>query len=371
MQQKELYGEISAFIGRLRDDPSRESITNMQGAIDYLLEKLHIVTEKLQEATGRKEITLDDKDRRRLASRARILNAHLLEMVEDTWMPDTLMDWYRRLIADKYDGSANAGKRMGRPRTPQEVVDLILKIARGNTSWGYDRISDYLAYLGHAVSVRTVRRVMTEHGIFPTDWNRTHDWQGFFDAHRDVLAATDFLTHELLTPNGLQRAHVLLFEDITTREVWCGGITTDVDGDWMAQVARNETDAIDGRLKRMKYLIHDNDPLFKGRFDQYVEGAGCKIKRLPPRSPELNGFMESFIKTIKTECLNHFILTSVEQLRYVVNEYLEYYNHERPHSGLGGAMIKPWPQDEDGEVVMFTRLGGFLKSYRRVRKKAA
>ena len=47
------------------------------------------------------------------------------------------------------------------------------------------------------------------------------------------------------------------------------------------------------------------------------------------------------------------------------------YNHERPHSGLGGAMIKPWPQDEDGEVVMFTRLGGFLKSYRRVRKKAA
>lgn len=70
MQQKELYGEISAFIGRLRDDPSREGITNMQGAIDYLLEKLHIVTEKLQEATGRKEIVLDDKDRRRLASRA-------------------------------------------------------------------------------------------------------------------------------------------------------------------------------------------------------------------------------------------------------------------------------------------------------------
>lgn len=107
MQQKELYGEISAFIGRLRDDPSREGITNMQGAIDYLLEKLHIVTEKLQEATGRKEIVLDDKDRRRLASRASVLNAHLLEMVEDTWMPDTLMGWYRRLIADKYDGCAN------------------------------------------------------------------------------------------------------------------------------------------------------------------------------------------------------------------------------------------------------------------------
>ena len=371
MRQKELYGEISAFMGRLRDDPSRENITNMQGAIDYLLEKLHIVTEKLLKATGRQEIELDDSDRRRLASRARVLNAHLLEIVEDTWMPDTLMDWYRRLIADKYDSSSSNGRRTGCPRTPQENVDLILKIAGENTSWGYDRISDYLLYLGHKVSTRTVRRIMNDHDIFPTDWNRTHDWQGFFDAHRDVLAATDFLTHELLTPNGLQRAYVLMFEDITTREAWCGGIAENPDGDWMAQVVRNETDAIDGRLKGVKYLIHDNDPLFKGRFDQYVEGAGCRIKRLPPRSPELNGFMESFIKTIKTECLNHFILTSVEQLRYVVSEYLEYYNHERPHSGLGGAMIKPWPQDEDGEVVMSTRLGGFLKSYRRVRKKAA
>ena len=82
-------------------------------------------------------------------------------------------------------------------------------------------------YLGHKISIRTVRRIMTEHGIFPTDWTKTHDWQGFFEAHKDVLAATDFLTHEILTPDGLQRVHVLMFEDITSREVWCGGITAD------------------------------------------------------------------------------------------------------------------------------------------------
>ena len=66
----------------------------------------------------------------------------------------------------------------------------------------------------------------------------------------------------------------------------------------------------------------------------------------------------------------HLILTSEAQLRYVVKEFLEYYNHERPHSGLGGNMIKPWPQDEDGEVTEFSRLGGLLKSYRRVKKAA-
>lgn len=83
-----------------------------------------------------------------------------------------------------------------------------------------------------------------------------------------------------------------------------------------------------------------------------------------------NGYMESFMKTFKTECLDQLILTSDEQLRYVVKEYLLYYNHERPHSGLGGKMIDPWPQDEDGEIVMFSRLGGLLKSYRKVRQAA-
>ncbi len=68
--------------------------------------------------------------------------------------------------------------------------------------------------------------------------------------------------------------------------------------------------------------------------------------------------MESFIGSFKRECLNHLILTSEEQLRYVIREYLEYYNHERPHAGLGGRMIKPRPQDADGEIVCTERLGG-------------
>ena len=111
--------------------------------------------------------------------------------------------------------------------------------------------------------------------------------------------------------------------------------------------------------------------MFQGRFDRYIEDSECRIKRLPPQSPELNGYIESFIKTITQECLDHLILTSETLLRYVVNEYLEYYNHERPHSGLNGAMIAPRPQDADGEIVMFQRLGGLLKSYRRIRYKAA
>ena len=182
-----------------------------------------------------------------------------------------------------------------------------------------------------------------------------------------IIVTCDFVTYEMPQENGeLQRAQILFFENLATREVWCGGIAVNPDAQWMAQVARNQTDCFSGKLLNFRYLIHDGDPLFKARFPDYLSDIGCKSKRIPPRCPEANGYVESFIKTFKTECLNHLIITSVEQLRYVVSEFLLYYNHERPHSGLGGKLIAPWPQPTHGEIRCFSRLGGLLKSYRRV-----
>jgi putative transposase len=97
-----------------------------------------------------------------------------------------------------------------------------------------------------------------------------------------------------------------------------------------------------------------------------MEGSGIKIKRLPAFMPVMNSFAESFVKSIKTECINKMIVNSEKQLRYIVKEYIEHYNHERPHRGLGGKIIEPYPQDEKGEIVEFNRLGGLLRSYRRV-----
>jgi len=370
MEPKQIYAELNAFMGKMRDGDAQDIILNMQGAINYLLEKLHVLEEIYSKETGRARPKLDDKARRRLAGKAHLLNLSLLSVIEDTWSPETILTWHRKLIAEKYNSYKEGVPRGGRPPVPIEAIDLILKIARANPSWGYERIASYMAYLGHKVSARTVQRIMNEQGLFPTGWRSHGDWSRFFNAHKGVLAACDFATYELLTPDGLVRESILFFEDLTTREVWLGGIACNPDGEWMAQVARNQTDAIDGRLNAMKYLIHDSDPLFTGKFRRYLSSSGCKCKKLPPRTPELNGYIESFIRTIKGECLNHFILQTEEQLRYVVSQYLEYYNHERPHSGLGGAMIKPLPQDDDGEIVEFTRLGGFLRSYRRVKPAA-
>ena len=364
---------LNAFMNGMESNDMRDVVRNLQAAKEYMEEELRIYRKKYAEATGKERPDLTDDERRSLARKGKALNSCLLSLVDGSWSPDTVLGWYRTLIAEKYDSTGPKQKKRGRPCIPKDVEDFILRLAAENKNWGYKRIRDYVIYVKKInISFDTVKRIMNRNGYFapPPDGRADSDFNLFYDAHRNILAACDFCTYEHVTPYGLVRRHILFFEDITTREVWCGGITGEPDGCFMAQVARNQVDCFDGQLNRYEYLIHDNAPLFQGRFADILLGAGCRTKRTRPYCPEQNGYVESFIKTFKTECLNHLILSTDDQLRHVVREFLLYYNHERPHSGLGGRMIDPWPQDEDGEIVMFSRLGGLLKSYRKVKLAA-
>ncbi len=114
---------------------------------------------------------------------------------------------------------------------------------------------------------------------------------------------------------------------------------------------RNQTDAFNGFLLGEKYLIHDRYPLYTKQFDAIMESSGVMIKRLPAFIPVMNAFAESFVKSIKTECINKMIIASEKQLKYIVKEYIEHYNHERPHRGLGEKRIELYFQAEKGVIV--------------------
>ena len=228
-----------------------------------------------------------------------------------------------------------------------------------------------MKYLKYDVSATTVRHILDDNGIVPDPERRLRgDWDQFIETQQYSTASTDYAQVERLTPFGLVRESLLFFMDIGSREVRLGGIVHAPDSNWTTQIARNMCDMWDGFLLGKKYLIHDRDSLFNKRFDSVFESIGITIKKLPPFTPQMNARMENFIRAIKTECLDKMIITSETQLRLVVKEYLEYWNHYRPHSGLGGAMVKPYPQDDDGEVVETSFLGGLLHGYRRVRKAA-
>ena len=120
----------------------------------------------------------------------------------------------------------------------------------------------------------------------------------------------------------------------------------------------------DGFLAGKKYLIHDRDPLYTAKFEGILKAAGVEPVKLPPRSPNLNSHAERFVRSVKEECLDHLILSSEEQLRYVLTEYLRYYHHERIHQGIN-EIIEPQHEGNQGEIICIERLGGLLKSYHR------
>ena len=117
--------------------------------------------------------------------------------------PDTILAWYRRLVARKFDGSKHRAYP-GRPRVDAGIEALVVRMARGNSSWGYDRIAGALANLGHHISDQTIGNILKRHSIAPAP-KRSHNttWKDFIAAHMAVLAGTDFFTAEVLTWRGL------------------------------------------------------------------------------------------------------------------------------------------------------------------------
>jgi transposase InsO family protein len=139
------------------------------------------------------------------------------------------------------------------------------------------------------------------------------------------------------------------------------------DGNYIRQVARILTDCEDGFLKGKSYLIHDRDPLYRSEgFHDLLKDSGVEPIKLPAKSPDLNSIAERFVKTVKYECLNFLILSSVKQLEYALDQFQQYYHHERIHQSLGRIIEPKHEIDEAADIQCVERLGGLLKSYHRL-----
>ena len=333
-----------------------------QDLIAYLQEENRVLREQL----GGRRLLFTDVQRRRLAAKAKKIGRKGLFEISTLVTPDTLLRWYRRLIAKKYDGSQ--ARRAGRPKTAAEIERLILRMARDNPRWGYTRIRGALRNLGHEIGRNTIKRILVENGFDPAPLRKkAMSWATFLKAHWGAIAATDFFSVEVLTRTGLVRYFVLFIIDLRTRRVEIAGIARRPDGEWMKQIARNLTDAEDGFLNGVRYLIHDRDPLFTEAFTGVLGSCGVRTVKLPARSPDLNAYAERFVLSIRSECLDQIIPLGERHLRKAVREYTEHYHVERNHQGRGNELIET-PCEEpnmDGAVECQERLGGVLKYYRR------
>lgn len=228
---------------------------HQQDAIEYLLTENRVLREKL----GKRRILLNDNQRRRLAVKGKVLSRKTLRELATIVTPDTILRWHRELIARKWDHS-DKRRSVGRPRIRQQIVDLALRMAQENPSWGYDRIQGALANVGFHISDTTVGSILKAHGIEPAPERKSRTaWHTFLGAHWDSIAAADFTTVEVWTRSGLVTFYIFIVMHLKTRRVEIAGATPHPNAAWMTQIGRNLTDCFDGFLRTATHLVIDRD----------------------------------------------------------------------------------------------------------------
>ena len=185
---------------RLTLDPFRLLLISLAGylnqqqqeVIDYLQEENHVLREQL----GSKRLRWNDDQRRRLAAKAKKLGGGCFMNSPPSSRPRRF--WLG--IASSSPGNMMAASSPGRPRTRDEIQQLVVRMATENRDWGYRRIQGALANLGHEVARGTIANILKEHGLEPSpERNRKTTWKEFLSRHRDVIVAADFFTIEAWT----------------------------------------------------------------------------------------------------------------------------------------------------------------------------
>ena len=206
--------------------------------------------------------------------------------------PDTLIRWHRELVRRKW----TYPKPSGRPRIPVGTVQVVVRLARENPTWGYRRIHGELSVLGVVLAPASVWNILKRHGLDPSPERSGPTWGEFLRTQATTMLACDFFTVDTVL---LRRLYVLFFIELDTRAVFVTGVTAHPTGAWVVQQARNLSDDLAQRARPVKFLIRDRDTKFTINFDEVLRSEGIRTIRTPIRAPRANAFAERFVGTIR------------------------------------------------------------------------
>jgi hypothetical protein len=341
----------------------------MQRKLDYTQEEVRVLKEIVAAVIGNGRLSFTADQHRRLSAAGKALSPEERKKCCQIVKPGTILGWFRQMAARKYDSSES---KVGRPRKRKDIRKLVVEMSLANLGWGYTKIRDALRTgLKIEIGRTTVANILLEEGIEPApEREKKRTWKEFMKSHWETLSACDFFSVKVLGLTGTVRYMVFFVIEIKSRAVEIAGIAVDPGEAWMKQVARNLTDPVDGFLRGAKYLVHDRDPLFTEAFIAILKAEGVESVKIPAQSPNCNPYAERFVKTIKCESLDHFVIFGERHLRYLINEFVEHYMAERFHQGIGGQLIVKRAaltndNGADGKVACRSRLGGLLNYYYR------
>jgi len=249
--------------------------------------------------------------------------------------PATLLSWHRRLVARRW---TYPHRPLGRPPVDEEVTALVVRLARENPRWGYRRIQGELGKLGVRLGASTIAKVLKDHGLGPAPRRSGPTWRAFLRAQASGVVATDFFHVDTVL---FKRLYVLFFIELGRRRVWITGVTDHPNSLWVTQQARNVTGDLADADITARYLVRDRDTKYVASFDNVFKAEGAEILKTPFRTPNANAFAERFVRTVRSECLDHLLVVNEAHLERIPRGYARHYNGHRPHQGLGQEIPAP------------------------------
>jgi putative transposase len=313
----------------------------------------------LERQVARPELT--PADRALLAAFSRVLS-------RQAWRrsffvtPATLLRWHRDLVARRWTYQR---RRPGRPPTPAEVRELVVRLARENPSWGYRRVQGELVGLAVKLAASTVWMILKGSGIEPAPKRLDQSWREFLRRQAASILECDFLTVDTLF---LKRFYVLFFIELATRRVRLAGITTNPDGRWVTQQARNLLMELGDEGIRPRFLVRDRDSKFSREFDEVFSSGGIRVIKAPVRAPKARAHAERWVGSVRRECLDRLLILGRRHLHHVLAAYIRHFNQHRPHRALG--QRPPLSADQPlADVIDLNRLrrrdllGGLIHEY--------
>jgi putative transposase len=183
--------------------------------------------------------------------------------------------------------------------------------------------------------------------------------------YKDQILACDFFTVETIWRKTI---YGLFFIELGTRHVHLAGCTTAPDSTWVTQQARQLIWNLDDGSKDISFLIHDNDKKFASSFDLVFLSEGIKVIYTPYQAPRTNSYAERWVRSAREECLDQILIFNENHLQRVLREHGQYYNHARPHQGIGQrfpVFVPGREQNHNGPIRRRNILGGVNHDYQR------
>lgn len=264
--------------------------------------------------------------------------------------PSTILGWQRRFIKNFW---TYKHKTPGRKPVSKTIKELILEMKQENHLWGCHRIADELMKLGISLNPTTVNRIIQtfrkQGKIQPTG-----SWKQFLKSHWNSLFGMDFMTLDTLFG---KRFYLLIILELKSRRIVQWNLTENPCREFVKQ----RIGMFSEDFPENKTLIYDNALQFTSIDYSWYDIKGVNICT---SAPNMNAFTERVIGTIRREVLDHFLLFTEKQVLTIIKQYVEYYNHLRPHQSIEGI-----PEGKitrtSGNIKKEQILGGLHHNYYR------